>query len=70
MRVVKLSEGTKKVLKEILIESEGRRSRIRGDCSQSDYSYRVMEADIASRLGFEHRIEWCNEGFLGFQPSL
>ena len=72
MRTTNLSDETKEVLKDILISIEHMRNRAneRQDYPPSDYPYRPCQAIIAEKLGFEHRIEWNNERYLGFETKL
>ncbi len=67
-----LSEETRRVLKEILIEIEHIRNKAneKNDFPLSDYPYRPCQAIIAERLGFEHRAEWHTDEFLGFEAKL
>ena len=69
---ISLSEETRKVLKEVLIEIEHCRNRAneKNDYPPSDYPYRPCQAIIAERLGFEHRAEWHTDEFLGFEAKL
>ena len=67
-----LSDETKQVLKEVLIEIEHLRNRAneKNDFPPSDYPYRPCQAIIAERLGFDNRAEWCNDEFMGFETKL
>ena len=69
---IMLSDETKQILKEILIEIEHLRNRANeeNDFPPSDYPYRPCQAIIAERLGFEHRAEWHNDAYLGFKAKL
>lgn len=72
MKECKYSEETRNVLKEILIEIEHIRNRSneRNDFPPSDYPYRPCQAIIAEKLGFEHRIEWNNNDYMGFEVRI
>jgi len=67
-----LSSETQTVLKDLLCQIE--RFRIRAnekfDYPPSDYPFRPCQAIIAEKLGFEHRAEWHNDEFLGFEAVL
>jgi hypothetical protein len=67
-----LSDETREVLKEILIEIEHLRNKAneKNDFPPSDYPYRPCQAIIAERLGFESRIEWNNDNYLGIKVKL
>lgn len=72
MRETTLSEETKRVLKELLISIEQIRmgANERRDYPPSDYPYRPCQALIADRLGFDNRIEWHNDKYLGFEAKI
>ena len=59
-------------LKEALVKMEQYRNAIneRNDYPPSDYHVRVCQGIIANLLGFEHRIEWNNDKYLGFETKL
>lgn len=67
-----LTEKEDTILKEILIELEHQRNRVkdRQDYPPSDYPYRVCQAIVASKMGFRHRAQWGNSEYLGFETRI
>lgn len=67
-----LSDETREVLKEVLLEIEHIRQSANERCDYppSDYPYRPCQAIIAERLGFDNRADWHNDAFLGFEAKL
>ena len=72
MKKCNLSVETQQVLKDILIEIEHIRNRANknNDYPPSDYPYRPCQGIIAEKLGFEHRAEWNNHMYMGFEIKL
>lgn len=72
MKTATYSEETRAALKEALIKIERVRmaANERHDYPRSDYPYRPCQAILAEMLGFEHRAEWHNDEFLGFEATL
>ena len=72
MKQCNLSDETKEVLRQVLIELEMQRNRANEKCDYppSDYPYRAGQAIVAEKLGFEHRAEWQTKEFLNIKIKL
>jgi hypothetical protein len=72
MKNCKLSQETQDVLKDILTQIEHLRNtaNAKNDFPPSDYHFRPCQAIIAEKLGFEARIEWNNDDYMGFDVRI